>query len=109
MVFVLRPQPDERAIVEPEMSPLWLLLGHLEPLALPDPLDPLVIHTSALKPKQRRDASVPVPPVHARKLDDPLRQRLLIAAHDGKFRCDARGCFRILHARLSEIRKRPRM
>ena len=44
MVGVLRAQPDAGAIVEPEPATLGLLGWDLEALALPDALDPLLIH-----------------------------------------------------------------
>jgi hypothetical protein len=41
VVGILRPQPDARAIVEPEPPFLGLLLRHFQPLPPPDRLDPL--------------------------------------------------------------------
>ena len=60
MVWVLRPQPDAGAVVEPEPAPLRLLLRNLQPLPPPDPLDPLAVHHPAGVPQQRRDPAIAV-------------------------------------------------
>src|SRR5262245_26166307 len=43
MIAVLRAQPNARSVGEPEPAALGLLMGNLQPLALPDTLDPLVV------------------------------------------------------------------
>jgi hypothetical protein len=41
MIALLRPQPDARSVGQPEPAALGLLMGDLQPLALPNTLDPL--------------------------------------------------------------------
>jgi hypothetical protein len=40
MIAVLRPQPNVRSVGQPEPAALGLLMGDLQPLTLPDTLDP---------------------------------------------------------------------
>ena len=47
MIAMLRPQPDARAVRQPEPPAFGLLGGNLEPLSPPDPLDPLVVDDPA--------------------------------------------------------------
>ena len=47
MVRALGAQPDAGAVIEPEPDPLRLLAGHLQPLAPPQALDPLVVDLPA--------------------------------------------------------------
>ena len=47
VVAVLGPQPDAGSVRQPEPAALGLLLGDLQPLAPPDPLDPLVVDQPA--------------------------------------------------------------
>jgi hypothetical protein len=47
MIAILRPQPNARSVGQPEPAALGLLMGDLQPLALPDTLDPLVVDDPA--------------------------------------------------------------
>ena len=47
MIAGQRPEPDARAIVEPQTAPPRLPPRYLEPLLSPDPLHTLVIHVPA--------------------------------------------------------------
>ena len=47
MIAVLRPQPNARSVGQPEPAALGLLIGNLQPLTLPDTLDPLVVDCPA--------------------------------------------------------------
>ena len=47
MIAVLRPQPNARSVGQPEPAALGLLMGNLQPLTLPDTLDPLVVDCPA--------------------------------------------------------------
>src|SRR5262249_14392145 len=47
MIAVLRPQPNARSVGQPEPAALGLLMGNLQPLTLPDTLDPLVVNCPA--------------------------------------------------------------
>ena len=42
MVGIQRPKPDVGSSVEPKPASLWLLLRHLQPLAAPDALNPIL-------------------------------------------------------------------
>ncbi len=60
MVLVQRPEPDVRAIVEPQPAPLRLTSRYFEPLLPPDPLHTLVVHLPTFDAQQVRDLSVSV-------------------------------------------------
>src|SRR5262249_1729463 len=47
MIALLRPQPNARSVGQPEPAALGLLMGNLQPLTLPDTLDPLVVDCPA--------------------------------------------------------------
>jgi hypothetical protein len=64
---------------QPEPAALGLLLGHLQPLAPPDPLDALVVdHPARGRAQQLRDLAVAVAAVLARELDDVGREPFLV-------------------------------
>ena len=65
VIPVLGPKPDARSIIEPKPAALGLLLGNLQPLAQPDPFDPLVIDQPARIPQQCRDLAVAVTAIEA--------------------------------------------
>src|SRR5690606_3480361 len=71
-------QPEARPVVQPEPSPLWLLLRHLQPLLAPDPLHPLAVHVPPRITQQRRHTAVAVATVLLRQSDDVLGERLLV-------------------------------
>ena len=72
------------AIGQPEPAALGLLMGNLEPLTLPDTLDPLVVDYRARLAQERGDLAVAVAAVLPGKLDNIGRQTLLVltAARD---------------------------
>ena len=78
VIAVLGPEPDTGAVVEPEATPLGLPGRNLQPLASPDPLDPLVVHEPARIPQQGRDLAVAIATILARKLDDVGRELFLV-------------------------------
>jgi hypothetical protein len=78
MVRVLRPQPQARAIMEPEPALLGLLPRDLQPLPSPDPLDPLAVHRPARLPQQGGDPAVAVAAVPGGERDDVGGQRRLV-------------------------------
>jgi hypothetical protein len=80
MVRPLRPEPDAGAIVQPEPAPLLLFWWDLQPFALPDTLDPLVVHVPARLVQQRRHRPVAVPAILRRQFDDVRRQTIFIRA-----------------------------
>ena len=67
VIPVQRPEPDARAIVEPQPTPFRLPPGHFEPLLPPDPLHTLVVHLPALDMQKVRDLAIPVPAEPARQ------------------------------------------
>ena len=52
--------------------------GHLQPLASPDPLNPLRIHQPTCLSREGRDLAIAITAVLASKLDDVGRELLLI-------------------------------
>jgi len=48
VVQMRRPESDARSIIEPQTTPLRLLLGNFETLLPPDPLHPLVVDSETL-------------------------------------------------------------
>ena len=75
---MLRPEPDTRAIVQPEPPLLLLLVGNLQPLAPPDPRDPFVVHEPACASQHRSDPPVAIATVLSRQFDDAGCQRISI-------------------------------
>ena len=49
MISMGWPQPDARAVVQPQPPSLRLLCGHLQPLLTPDPFHPLMVHAPSLE------------------------------------------------------------
>ena len=84
MVGPLGTQPDAGAVVEPEPAPLRLLAGHLQPLAPPQALDPLVVDQPAGVAQQGGDPAIAVTTVPAGQLDHVRDQAILVvtAARD---------------------------
>ena len=84
MIALLRPQPDARSVGQPEPAALGLLMGDLQPLALPNTLDPLVVDCPARLAQQPCDLAIAVAAVLLGKLDNIGRQTLLVltAARD---------------------------
>src|SRR5271156_5666687 len=54
MIAVLGPQPDARSVRQPEPAAFGLLIGDLQPLLSPDPLDALVVDEPARLLQQHR-------------------------------------------------------
>jgi len=74
MIAPLRPQPDARSVGQPEPAALGLLVGDLQPLALPDPLDPLVVDCPARLAQQFGDLAIAIAAVLPGKLDNIERR-----------------------------------
>ncbi len=85
MVAPLGPQADAGAVVKPQTPPFGLFAGHLEPLASPDPLDPLVIHQPPRLPQQGDDLAIAVAAILSGLFDDVGSQLLLIVTALGQF------------------------
>jgi len=78
MIAVLRPQPNAGALVEPQTPALRLLAGDLQPLASPDPFDPLVVDQPASPAQQFGDLAVAVTAVLPGQFDNVGGQPLLV-------------------------------
>ena len=74
VVGSLGPQADARAVRKPKTAAFGLLVGDLEPLSLPDPLDPPVTHRPAGLAQQGSDLTVAVAAILARQLNYIGRQ-----------------------------------
>src|SRR5262245_34065801 len=84
MIALLRPQPDARSVGQPEPAALGLLMRDLQPLALPDTLDPLVVDCPARPAQQFGDLAIAIAAVLPSKLDNIGGETLLVltAARD---------------------------
>jgi hypothetical protein len=60
MIAVLRAQPNARSVGQPEPTALGLLRWDLQPLALPDTLDPLVVDCPARLAQERGDLAIAI-------------------------------------------------
>src|SRR5262249_213723 len=70
MIALLRPQPNARSVGQPEPAALGLLMGNLQPLTLPDTLDPLVVDCPARLAQQRSDLAIAIAAVLPGNLDN---------------------------------------
>ena len=77
----LRPQPDARAIVEPETPAFGLLHRNFQPFPPPDAVDALDAHAPAFIDEQLADAPVAVATILRCKPHDRLRQHRFVCAH----------------------------
>ena len=80
VVAMLGPQPDARSVRKPEPSAFGLLPRDLQPLASPDPLDPLVVDEPACSAQQLGELAVAVASVLPSKLDDVGAEPLLVVS-----------------------------
>ena len=81
MVGPLGAQANAGSVIEPEPTSFGLFGRDFQPLAPPDPFDPLVVDAPTRRcPKQLRDLPVAVTAILAGKLDDVGGQPLLIVA-----------------------------
>ena len=78
MIAVLRPQPNARAVGQPEPAALGLLMGNLQPLTLPDTLDPLVVDYPARLAQELGDLAIAIAAVLPGKLDNIGGETLLV-------------------------------
>src|SRR6516162_2810425 len=77
-IALLRPQPNARSGGQPEPAALGLLMGNLQPLTLPDTLDPLVVDCPARLAQQRGHLAIAVAAVLPGKLDNIGGETLLV-------------------------------
>ena len=78
MIAVLRPQPNARSVGQPEPAALGLLMGNLQPLTLPDTLDPLVVDYPARLAQELGDLAIAIAAVLPGKLDNIGCETLLV-------------------------------
>ena len=78
VIAVLGPEPDTGAVVEPEATALRLPGRNLQPLASPDPLDPLVIDEPARPAQQLGYLAIAITAILPGQLDEISGQPLLI-------------------------------
>src|SRR5262245_1416356 len=78
MIALLRPQPDARSVGQPEPAALGLLMRDLQPLALPDTPDPLVVDCPARLAQERGDLAIAIAAVLPSKLDNIGGETLLV-------------------------------
>jgi hypothetical protein len=78
MIAVLRPEPNARSVGQPEPAALGLLRGNLQPLTLPDTLDPLVVDYPARLAQELGDLAVAIAAVVPGKLDNIGGETLLV-------------------------------
>ena len=81
VVGALGPQPDARSISQPQTGALGLPGGDFQPLASPDPLDPLVVDQPAGPTQKLGDLAIAVAAVLPGQLDDVVGQpRFIVTA-----------------------------
>jgi hypothetical protein len=88
MVFALGAQSKCRSVIQPQSPSFGLFLGHLQPFASPDSLDPLaaqrpairVIHSPALMAEQGCHPAIAIAPVPMGESDNALRQRCFVVS-----------------------------
>jgi hypothetical protein len=81
VVGAFGPQPDARSISQPQAGALGLPGGDFQPLASPDPLDPLVVDQPAGPAQKLGDLAIAVATVLPGQLDDVVGQpRFIVTA-----------------------------
>jgi len=83
MALMRWPQPNVRAVIQPETATLWLFHWNLQPFTPPDAVNPLLVHKPAIIPKQSCDTAVTVPAKSLCQTNDRRRQGVLIISPDG--------------------------
>lgn len=97
MIAMLRSQSHAGPVVQPQAAAFGLPLRNLQPLASPDPLDPLVVDDPArCGPQKLRNLAIAVTAVLTRKFDDVGSKPLLVVA--------SLGCLALCRAMLAERR-----
>jgi hypothetical protein len=80
MVGALGPQPQARSVRQPQPAALGLPGGDFQPLASPDPFDPLVVDQPTGPAQQLGDLAIAVAPVLPGQFDNVVRQPGVIVA-----------------------------
>ena len=109
VVGPLGAQPDARTVVQPQTSPLRLFAGHLQPIAPPQALDPLVVDLPAGVAQQGGDPAIAVTAIERRASSIMSATRRSSSSRpQGIRRWVERCCPSTRQARRSEIPSRPR-
>jgi hypothetical protein len=96
VIAVLWPQSDAGSVIEPQPPAFRLLLGNLQSLTPPDPLDPLVTHQPTRIPQQSGDLAIAITAVKMSQFDDVGGQPLFVFT--------APRCLALCRAMLAECR-----
>src|SRR3954451_3115640 len=80
VVGALGPQRDARSVIQPQTPALGLLGRDLQPLAPPDPLDPLIVDQPAGPAQQLGDLAIAVAAILPDQLDDVGGQPCLVVS-----------------------------
>ena len=75
---MLGAQPHTRTIRQPQPASFGLFGRNLQPLAPPDPFDPLVVDDPSCIPQQLRDLAIAVAPILTSEFDDVGGEPLFI-------------------------------
>src|SRR5271156_1475917 len=78
MVGMHRPQPNARAVVEPQPASWSLPLRNLQALTSPDALDAVLADPPAVALQERRDAAIAIPAILTGKIDDGSRKSIFV-------------------------------
>src|SRR4051794_38188360 len=110
VLAMLGPQPNAGAVREPQPPALGLLLGHFEPLAAPDPLEPLVVHKPARIAQKSGDLAVAVAAILASEFDQVGGELLFVVSAPRRFAlCRAVLAERPAGAALGDLQHGPDM
>src|SRR5215472_15321555 len=82
LVAPLRPQPNTRAVVQPQPPSRPLFLRYFQPFPSPDPLHPVLAHFPSHVSQHHRDPAVAVAPVPAGQRDDRTSQGIFVPAQN---------------------------
>jgi hypothetical protein len=80
MVHMLRPEPDDRTVTEPEPASLRLFHRYLQPFTSPYTFHSLVVHLPSDLLQQSGDPPVPIPAKPGREIDDVGHQGFFIVS-----------------------------
>ena len=78
MVAALGPQPDARSVSQPQAGAFGLPGGDFQPLASPDPLDPLVVDQPTGPAQQLGNLAIAVAAIPPGQFDDIGHQPLFV-------------------------------
>ena len=70
VIAVLRPKTDARSVMQPQTAAFGLLVGDLQPLTPPDPLNPLVVDQPASLLQQSGNLAIAVAAILPGQRDD---------------------------------------